>query len=60
MTIKTINPYTEKEIGRYEEDSISTVKDKISGIRQAQVEWKNSIHERIEFLGNEFVNIHHA
>ena len=52
MTIKTINPYTEKEIGRYEEDSISTVKDKISGIRQAQLEWKKSIHERIDFLGN--------
>jgi acyl-CoA reductase-like NAD-dependent aldehyde dehydrogenase len=39
MTVKTVNPYTEKTLHEYKEDSLEDIKVKISELRKAQQLW---------------------
>lgn len=50
MTVKTINPYTEKTLHEYREDSIEDLKSKIAGLRKAQQLWKVDLSERLSKL----------
>ncbi len=50
MTVKTVNPYTEKTLREYKEDSIEDIKSKIAGLRKAQQLWKVDIAERLTKL----------
>ena len=50
MTVKTVNPYTEKTLHEYKEDSIEDIKSKIAGLRKAQQLWKVDIAERLTKL----------
>lgn len=52
MTIRTVNPYTEKVISEYKEDSLEDVKEKFSIVRKNQEEWKKSLDARIDYLRN--------
>ena len=50
MTVKTFNPYTEKTLHEYDEDSLEDIKVKIGGLRKAQQFWKLDIAERLARL----------
>ena len=50
MTVKTFNPYTEKTLHEYKEDSLEDIKVKIAGLRKAQQLWKLDIAERLASL----------
>ena len=50
MTVKTFNPYTEKTLHEYKEDSLEDIKVKIAGLRKAQQLWKLDIAERLAKL----------
>jgi acyl-CoA reductase-like NAD-dependent aldehyde dehydrogenase len=50
MTVKTFNPYTEKTLHEYKEDSLEDIKVKIAGLRRAQQLWKLDIAERLAKL----------
>jgi len=50
MTVKTVNPYTEKTLHEYKEDSIEDIKSKIAGLRKAQQLWKSDLAERLTKL----------
>lgn len=50
MTVKTVNPYTEKTLDEYKEDSIEDIKSKIEGLRKAQQHWKTDLTERLTNL----------
>src|SRR3972149_10339254 len=50
MTIKTINPYTEKTIDEFQEESLENIKTKISEIRRAQQKWKLNLDNRLQEL----------
>lgn len=52
MTIRTVNPYTEKVISEYREDSLEDVKEKFSIVRKNQEEWKKDLDARIDYLKN--------
>ena len=50
MTVKTTNPYTEKTLHEYKEESLEDIKVKIAGLRKAQQQWKLDIDERVRQL----------
>ena len=50
MTVKTVNPYTEKTLHEYKEDSIGDIKVKIAELRKSQQLWKLDIAERLAKL----------
>ncbi len=50
MTIKTINPYTEKTIDEFQEESLENIKTKISELRRAQQKWKLNLDNRLQDL----------
>ncbi|MGP8069308.1 MAG: aldehyde dehydrogenase family protein [Candidatus Bathyarchaeia archaeon] len=50
MTVKTINPYTEKTLHEYKEDSLDDIKVRIAGLRKAQLQWRLEIDERLQAL----------
>ena len=50
MTVKTTNPYTEKMLHEYKEESIEDIKTKIAGLRKAQQQWRLDIDERLRQL----------
>lgn len=50
MTVKTVNPYTEKTLHEYKEDSLEDIKVKIAELRKAQQLWKVDIAERLAKL----------
>jgi len=50
MTVKTVNPYTEKTLHEYKEDSLEDIKTKIADLRKAQQLWKVDIAERVTKL----------
>ena len=52
MTIRTVNPYTEKVISEYSEDSLEDVKEKFSYVRKHQDNWKKDLDTRIDYLKN--------
>lgn len=52
MTIRTVNPYTEKVISEYSEDSLEDVKETFAFVRRNQAEWKKSLDSRIDYLKN--------
>ena len=50
MTVKTVNPYTEKTLHEYNEDSLEDIKVKIAELRKAQQLWKLDIDDRLTKL----------
>ena len=50
MTVKTTNPYTEKTLHEYKEDSLDEIKVRVAELRKAQQEWKLDIDARLENL----------
>jgi acyl-CoA reductase-like NAD-dependent aldehyde dehydrogenase len=50
MTIKTVNPYTEKTIQEYREESLDEVKAKVTALRREQQEWRLDIDARVQAL----------
>ena len=52
MTIRTVNPYTEKVISEYREDTLEDVKDKFDIVRKNQGEWGKDLDARIAYLKN--------
>lgn len=52
MTIKTVNPFSEKQISDFKEDSLAELGNVIGNIRREQKEWKRDIDERIDYLKN--------
>jgi succinate-semialdehyde dehydrogenase/glutarate-semialdehyde dehydrogenase len=50
MTVKTTNPYTEKTLHEYEEDSLEDIKVKIAGLRKNQQQWKLDVDHRLQEL----------
>ena len=50
MTITTINPYSGEIIKEYKEETADSLKNKISGIRENQAEWRKDIDSRISYL----------
>ncbi|MGC8617412.1 MAG: aldehyde dehydrogenase family protein [Thermoplasmata archaeon] len=52
MNIVTRNPYTGKILNSYSADSHEAALEKIRQSRAAQVEWRTSLEERIEYFRN--------
>lgn len=52
MTIRTVNPYTDKVISEYKEDSLEDVKEKFNNVRKNQEEWRKDLDARIDYLRN--------
>jgi len=50
MTITTVNPYTEEKMTEYDEERIEQVRNKIEKIRKEQVNWRESIDDRVSYL----------
>ena len=50
MTIVTINPYTGQKLHDYKEESLDDIKNKISSLKDAQLEWKRDTDARLEKL----------
>jgi succinate-semialdehyde dehydrogenase/glutarate-semialdehyde dehydrogenase len=50
MTIRTINPYTEKTLHEYPEESLDGIRTKITSLRRAQQEWKLDLDSRLQTL----------
>lgn len=50
MAIVTTNPYTGQKLHEYKEDSLDTIKSKISSLKDTQVEWKRDLDSRLERL----------
>ena len=50
MAIVTINPYTGQKLHDYKEESLDDIKDKISSLKDAQLEWKRDTDARLEKL----------
>jgi len=50
MTIRTVNPYTERTLQEYHEESLDEVRAKITGLRKAQQEWKLDLDARMQAL----------
>ncbi len=56
MVIKTFNPYDNKMIQDYGEDSDETVKKIFNQVNESGIQWKKSIDERISFIKTEVVS----
>lgn len=50
MTIRTLNPYTEKTLHEYQEESLETIKEKIASLKKAQQQWRLDIDARLHAL----------
>ncbi len=50
MTITTVNPYTEKKLQEYKEDTLEEIKGKIRSLKGAQRDWRKSIDARVDRL----------
>ena len=50
VTIRTVNPYTEKTLHEYPEENLDEVRAKISALRAAQREWKLDLDARLRAL----------
>lgn len=50
MTIRTVNPYTEKTLQEYREESLDEVRVKITALRSAQHKWKLDLDGRLQTL----------
>ena len=50
MTIRTVNPYTERVLREHHEESLDEIKAKISALRTAQQEWKLDLDSRLSRL----------
>lgn len=50
MAIVTINPYTGQKLHEYKEESLDAIKNKISSLKDAQLEWKLDLDARLERL----------
>src|SRR3989337_2825351 len=50
MTIRTVNPYIERTLHEYHEESLDEVRAKITGLRKAQQEWKLDLDARMQAL----------
>jgi acyl-CoA reductase-like NAD-dependent aldehyde dehydrogenase len=47
MTIRTVNPYTEKTLQEFREENLDEVRTKITALRKAQQQWKLDLDERL-------------
>ena len=50
MEITTFNPFTEKELGKYNIIDLEEVKSTISMLKQNQLKWRENIDNRIDRL----------
>ncbi|HXZ98318.1 MAG TPA: aldehyde dehydrogenase family protein [Candidatus Acidoferrum sp.] len=50
MTIRTVNPYNERVLREYPEESLDQINAKISALRTAQQEWKLDLDARLNSL----------
>ena len=50
MAIRTFNPYSEKQLKSYEEDSEDKVRNIFKSVQLEQETWKKSIDDRINFI----------
>jgi acyl-CoA reductase-like NAD-dependent aldehyde dehydrogenase len=50
LAIVTINPYTGQKLHDYKEESLDDIKNKISSLKDAQLEWKRDTDARLEKL----------
>lgn len=50
MTIRTVNPYTEKTIQEYREEALDDIRTKITALRNAQAKWKLDLDDRLVAL----------
>jgi len=50
LTITTVNPYTEKKLQEYKEDTLEEIKGKIRSLKGAQRDWRKSIDARVDRL----------
>ena len=50
MAIVTINPYTGQKLHDYKEESLDDIKNKISSLKDAQLEWKRDTDARLKKL----------
>ncbi|ARD85268.1 NAD-dependent aldehyde dehydrogenase [Ferroplasma acidiphilum] len=50
MEISTFNPFTEKELGRYDVASIEDVKETMRTLKENQLKWRVDIDKRIDML----------
>ena len=50
MAIRTFNPYSEKQLKSYEEDSEEKVRNIFKSVQLEQETWKKSIDDRINFI----------
>ena len=50
VTIRTVNPYNERVLREYPEESLDQIKAKISALRTAQQEWKLDLDARLNSL----------
>ncbi len=50
MTVRTVNPFTEETLEKYDEEGLDQVKAKIDALKKAQRDWKLSLEKRLEDL----------
>ena len=50
MEISTFNPFTGKELGRYDVASIEDVKETMRTLKENQLKWRENIDKRIDML----------
>lgn len=52
MTITTVNPFSERQIGSYKEAAVGELGSAVGEIRREQKNWKRDIDQRIDYLKN--------
>ena len=50
MSVRTVNPFTEKVMAEYKTDTLQEVESKITALKSAQLEWKKDLDVRLEKL----------
>jgi acyl-CoA reductase-like NAD-dependent aldehyde dehydrogenase len=50
MTIRTTNPYTQKVLAEYHDETLDEVKTKIAKLRNSQQQWKRNLDARLDAL----------
>ena len=50
MSVRTVNPFTEKVMAEYKTETLQEVESKITALKRAQLEWKKDLDVRLEKL----------
>lgn len=46
MSVRTVNPFTEKVMAEYKTETLQEVESKITALKRAQLEWKKDLDVR--------------